>query len=185
VGTIMAFAGAMDVAWLRKQGWLYCDGALLPKADYPDLFGAIGTNYGGGGTSFNLPDLRGRFCRGVDNGKGRDPYANEREPSAPGGLAGDAPGSVFGDRTGRARERLLTAKEDDGHTHAVPHAPKHAVNLAFAGILYAIWRGRPRTTTESGRHVHELASGGDHETRPLNKDVFFVIKWTDAKDGER
>jgi microcystin-dependent protein len=184
IGTIMPFAGAVDVPWLRQQGWLYCDGASVQKTDYLDLFFAIGTNFGGGRTSFNLPDLRGRFCRGVDNGTGRDPYVREREPSAPGGLSGDQPGSVFGHRTGWTDDRPMTASRHEGHVHPVPHAPKTKNAYAIAGGRYSIWRSDPTESTESGKHPHTLASGGDQESRPLNKAVFFIIKFADAKAAD-
>lgn len=184
IGTIVPFAGGIDAVWLRQQGWLYCDGSSLQKADYLDLFLAIGSNFGGGRTSFNLPDLRGRFCRGVDTGISRDPYAKTREAMAPGGLAGDEPGSVFGDRTGWADDKPLKA-EHEGHVHPVPHAPKGQNAYIIAGTRYAIWRGSPTTSTESGKHTHTVASGGDKETRPLNKAVFFIIKFSGAQGGER
>ncbi len=185
IGTIMPFAGAIDVAWLRQQGWLYCDGSSLQKADNLDLFLAIGTNFGGGRTTFNLPDLRGRFCRGVDNGSRRDPYVKEREPSASGGLSGDQPGSVFGDLTGWTGGRPMTAAEHEGHVHPVPHAPKAKNAYRIAGDRYSIWRDDPTESTESGKHTHTIASGGDKESRPLNKAVFFIIKFASAKEGER
>jgi len=40
-------------------GWLVCDGTEISKKDYPDLFAAIGTSFGGDGKpKFYLPDLR-------------------------------------------------------------------------------------------------------------------------------
>lgn len=43
------------------QGWLPCDGTLLPISQYDVLFTLIGTTYGGdGNTTFAVPDLRGR-----------------------------------------------------------------------------------------------------------------------------
>jgi microcystin-dependent protein len=54
-------------------GWLLCDGASVSRTTYANLFAAIGTTYGGTGTVFNLPDLRGVFLRGLDNGRGVDP----------------------------------------------------------------------------------------------------------------
>lgn len=55
-------------------GWLAANGAAVSRATYADLFAAIGTTFGAGnGTStFNLPDLRGEFLRGWDNGRGVD-----------------------------------------------------------------------------------------------------------------
>jgi len=43
------------------RGWAFCDGQLLPIAQYTALFSLVGTIYGGDGrTTFGLPDLRGR-----------------------------------------------------------------------------------------------------------------------------
>lgn len=46
---------------------LACDGAAVSRAAYPELFRAIGTTFGAGdgSTTFNLPDLRGKFVRGT------------------------------------------------------------------------------------------------------------------------
>ena len=54
-------------------GYLMCNGAGLSTAAYPDLFAAIGYTYGGSGTTFHVPDLRGQFIRGWDAGRGLDP----------------------------------------------------------------------------------------------------------------
>lgn len=55
-------------------GWLKANGAAVSRTTYADLFAAIGTTFGAGnGTStFNLPDLRGEFIRGWDDGRGID-----------------------------------------------------------------------------------------------------------------
>ena len=56
-------------------GWLECAGQLLTRTTYPDLFAAIGTIFNVGGeavTDFRLPDLRGSFQRGWDNGRSLD-----------------------------------------------------------------------------------------------------------------
>lgn len=41
------------------SGWMPCDGRTLSMDDYPELFDLIGTQYGGDGAGFALPDLRG------------------------------------------------------------------------------------------------------------------------------
>ena len=48
--------------------WLFCDGGAVNRSDYSDLFALIGTIYGSGNgsTTFNLPDLKGRFPVGVN-----------------------------------------------------------------------------------------------------------------------
>jgi microcystin-dependent protein len=53
-------------------GYLVCDGSLHSITSYPSLFAAIGYSYGGSGSTFRLPDLRGEFIRGHDGGRGVD-----------------------------------------------------------------------------------------------------------------
>jgi len=62
------------------NGWLECDGSDLDSSEYQALYAILGTKFGsgdGGDNDFNLPDLRGVFIKGWDNGKGRDLYASE------------------------------------------------------------------------------------------------------------
>ncbi|RMH12700.1 MAG: tail fiber protein, partial [Gammaproteobacteria bacterium] len=68
-GVVQAFAGSTV-----PTGWLECNGAAINRTTYADLFAVIGTTYGAGDgvTTFNLPDLRGEFIRGYDNGRGAD-----------------------------------------------------------------------------------------------------------------
>jgi len=55
-------------------GWLACNGQVVIRATYADLFADIGVAFGAGdgSTTFGLPDLRGEFVRGADAGRGID-----------------------------------------------------------------------------------------------------------------
>ena len=68
-GTVLYFAGQSAPA-----GWLKANGAAVSRTAYAALFAAIGTTYGAGDgrSTFNLPDLRGEFLRGWDDGRGVD-----------------------------------------------------------------------------------------------------------------
>jgi microcystin-dependent protein len=56
VGEIRMFAGNFPI-----NGWLFCDGSLLPISENEVLFQLIGTTYGGDGqTTFALPNLQSR-----------------------------------------------------------------------------------------------------------------------------
>lgn len=50
------------------------NGAALSRTAYAWLFGQIGTTFGAGdgATTFQIPDLRGEFLRGLDDGRGVD-----------------------------------------------------------------------------------------------------------------
>jgi phage-related tail fiber protein len=55
-------------------GWLKANGALVSRTTYASLFAVIGTTYGAGdgSTTFALPDMRGEFPRGWDDGRAVD-----------------------------------------------------------------------------------------------------------------
>ena len=69
-------AGAVDLFDLDAApfGWLECNAAAVSRTTYARLFEAIGTRHGtgDGSTTFNLPDFRGEFIRGLDSGRGVD-----------------------------------------------------------------------------------------------------------------
>lgn len=59
-------------------GWAFCNGGQASIKQYGMLFQAIGTKFGGDGTSyFNFPDLRGRVVvhQGQGTGLGSYPFA--------------------------------------------------------------------------------------------------------------
>ena len=60
------------------SGYLECNGAEISRTTYAALFAVIGTAYGTGNTTttFNIPDLRGEFIRGLDLGRGVDSGRN-------------------------------------------------------------------------------------------------------------
>ena len=68
-GTIILFASPTV-----PTGYLKANGALVSRTAYSALFTAIGTTFGAGdgSTTFALPDLRGYFPRGWDDGRGID-----------------------------------------------------------------------------------------------------------------
>ncbi len=67
-----------SIAAFAKQtpptGWLECTGQAVSRPTYARLFAEINDAFGAGdgATTFNLPDLRGEFLRGWDNGRGVD-----------------------------------------------------------------------------------------------------------------
>ena len=64
VGEIRLFAGNF-----APQGWMTCDGQLLPISQFETLFNLIGTTYGGDGQqTFGLPNLAARVPIHVGSG---------------------------------------------------------------------------------------------------------------------
>jgi phage-related tail fiber protein len=69
VGTVNYFARQF-----APEGWLLCDGREVSRDVFSDLFNILGISFGTGDgkITFNLPDLRGEFIRGLDEGRGVD-----------------------------------------------------------------------------------------------------------------
>lgn len=67
-GMIAPYAGTS-----APSGWLLCDGSVKNIVDYPTLGAALGSTFGGNGTTtFGVPDLRGRVPVGLDDLGGTD-----------------------------------------------------------------------------------------------------------------
>lgn len=64
-GMVQMYAGSTP-----PDGWLICDGSAISRTEYSALFEAIGTIWGNGdgSTTFNIPDMRGKFAEGTPNG---------------------------------------------------------------------------------------------------------------------
>lgn len=90
VGATIEYAGNALPA-----GYLFCDGSPVSRTTYANLFAALGISHGQGDgvNTFNLPDYRGVFLRGVDGGSGRDPDASSRTALQAGGNTGDTVGT--------------------------------------------------------------------------------------------
>lgn len=61
--------------------WFLCNGQALSRTEYADLFEIIGTNFGSGDgvSTFNLPDYRGKFLRGLGGNSAADIYTTQTE----------------------------------------------------------------------------------------------------------
>lgn len=158
-GTVISFAGATS-----PIGYLVCDGSSVLRADYPDLFAALGTAWGSANAAeFNLPDLRGQFLRGQDQGEGVDPNAVARTAQNSGGNSGDNVGSVQADIYG-----------SHNHSPAVVGIP---LNSGYLGSGNKDFSGGGGTNLGSSGTAFSTAYSGGAETRPKNAYVLFVIKY--------
>ncbi|WP_258099574.1 phage tail protein [Marinoscillum pacificum] len=188
VGTIMAFAGP---ATKVPNGWLLCDGSTINSStdiEYAPLFDAIGTAWGGTGAgSFNIPDLRGQFLRGLnETTSGTD--ANRTLGSSQGGAiqshshtasSGNAGihdhgiGKTGNQRTGNGTIGVM--RIDGSFT-----ANSTDDDLSYgAANLEKMYEFPTATNTAHGQHSHTVTvnSTGSSETRPVNKAVNYIIKY--------
>lgn len=149
-------------------GWLKANGAAVSRTAYADLFAAIGTTWGAGDgfTTFNLPDLRGEFLRGWDDGRGLDP------------------GRLFAS---------VQNSQNLAHSHAASTttAGSHTHTVSYDDNKYYAGGGSPSqgsgrysntrniATASSGAHSHgvNVSSSGGSEARPRNVALLACIKF--------
>ena len=180
IGTLMMYGGmakGLRLSELLQLGWLLCDGHSYPASEYPDLDKRIKNNFGGDAKAFNVPDLRGRFVRGTDHGRGKDPDASKRTALFPGGKPGDAVGSVQAYATRLPMIDMLTEPVAN-HTHGAPHLPtdRRETPLSAWGDNVMSWTDDTKTTSSNGDHDHVVSDGGDAESRPVNIYLYWLIK---------
>jgi microcystin-dependent protein len=168
-GVVFPFAGTA-----APYGYLVCDGSAISRTDYPQLFASLGTSHGigDGSTTFNLPDYRGRFLRGVDAGSGNDPDAAGRV-AVNGGNGGDAVGSAQGDAM-------------QGHWHSMGGVVNSAdtANEPVQSLTGSTGSGNPVNSTLIGRYnirapITDFVNGTPRtsaESRPKNANVNYIIK---------
>ncbi len=149
-GMIVPFAG--DAAHV-PAGWMLCDGSAISRTTHNNLFATISINYGYGdnSTTFNLPDLRGTFLRGVDGGSGNDPDAGSRTASNLGGNIGDNVGSKQIAATALPTTSAFVTNMENSHTHSG--------TTSSEGI-----HSHTGTTEWQGNHYHYLKHGAANLT---------------------
>lgn len=151
-------------------GWLKANGAAVNRVTYAALFAAIGTTFGAGDgfNTFNLPDLRGEFLRGWDDGRGVD--------------TGRAFGSAQSSAN-LAHVHGVTVDAVGNHTH-ITNIPVKA-NGFGAGPFAMLDGNQPLVGTQgqvsdaAGAHTHtaSAASSGGTEARPRNIALLACIKF--------
>ena len=158
-GTIISGAGPNPPA-----GYMLCDGSAISRAFYANLFNAINVawGYGDNASTFNIPDLRGMFIRGVDSGRGIDPESAGRYQPYSGGNSGDNVGSYQ-------------------QTSVVSHSHHYGgwVNSdgSWSGGA-AVYGGTVNPTQQGTRDTFSLAGGQTStENRPINAYVNYYIKY--------
>ncbi|MBS7559405.1 phage tail protein [Pseudomonas sp. RC4D1] len=184
VGQVSMFAREMAPA-----GWLKANGAAVSRVTYAALFAAIGTRFGAGDwvNTFNIPDLRGEFIRGWDDGRGLDPGRDL------GGVQGGQNAlHTHTARTDLAGDHTHGASSDWAGEHTHTFTKSAGSNNSPGGyVTTANGGGSLHTTNPAGGHSHAItiqgapahshavtvdASGGN-ETRPRNVALLACIKY--------
>ena len=152
VGAIFAYAKNTP-----PTGFLKCNGASISTSTYSALHTVIGTTFGGSGSNFNVPDLRGEFIRGWDDGRIVDNGRNF--------------GSTQGDMVEEHRHWISSMATDDRNITGTGGNGQEYGLVSDAGGYSA---NDPNKST--GRYTRNDPSGNG-ETRPRNLALMYIIKY--------
>lgn len=146
------------VILIEAMGWMLCDGRFLGVAQYPELYRALGTIYGqgtdpSGQTTFRIPDYRGLFLRGTDEGAGMDVDART-------GPEGTGQGAGVG-----------SLQCDALQTHTHKYNAVQLATTAQSAQAAALTSSEVPTGGPDGCRV------STYETRPRNIAVSYIIKY--------
>lgn len=147
IGVIQAFAHSAPDA----NYWLLCNAQVVSRTTYAALFAKIGTTYGAGdgSTTFALPDLRGEFLRGLDNGRGVD--------------SGRSIGSNQGEMIGP-------------HNHPI-RASVTGWTGGNSGVTYANGDNNGNVSVSGGGATFGVQANSGTENRPRNVAMPFYIRY--------
>jgi len=167
------FCMAVDVV---PSGYLECDGSAVSRTTYAALFAVIGVIYGAGdgSSTFNVPDLRGEFIRGFDNGKGIDSGRS---------IASSQGGSNLSHSHTATSTSSVT---DSGHFHST-NVDNSNLFPANGGTTIGFGGGGSYPATNFGTMANattgvtvatstSVANDGGSETRPRNIAMMYIIK---------
>jgi len=165
VGMISIHAGSS-----APTGWLLCDGTSYASASYTTLFSVIGQTFGGSGSNFQVPNLKGKVVVGIDSAQAsfdtrgesggamthQHAASNSGTTSVAHNHAIDPP-NTGSSGAGDHGHNLTAHSHYDDHSHYADHS--HSVNPG-------------PTSTSSDSHAHNV--GGSTGTGVASGSVKFA-----------
>ena len=160
-------------------GFLKCNGDAINRIEFASLFSIIGTTYGvgDGSTTFNLPDLRGEFLRGLDDGRGID--INRKLGSFQSGQNQSHSHVVNSHNHGGGDHVHYFGVKSGGYDNAMWHHNGGTPGGSDSGpnSTSSTWSSAQTGYTVVGSESPGTNTSGGNESRPRNIAVNYFIKY--------
>ena len=165
------------------SGYLECNGAAVSRTTYAALFAVIGTQYGSGNGSstFNIPDLRGEFIRGFDNGRGVDSGRSIATIQGDDNKGHNHSISLSGTTSTRSLTGAVTKISEGFNAVGTASGVFSKTNDGNSPITESASTSPVSGFTFDGSHNHTFSASGTSgnqggEARPRNIAMMYIIK---------
>jgi microcystin-dependent protein len=188
VGMISIHAGSS-----APTGWLLCDGTSYASASYTTLFSVIGQTFGGSGSDFAVPNLKGKVVVGIDatqasfDARGETGGAMTHQHAASNsGTTSVAhnhaidPPSTGSNEAGDHGHNITAHSHYSDHSHYADHS--HSINPGQTSTssdshshtvnANASNAGRATGTSTTAQASHSHAAGSDSHSHTVNIATF-------------
>ncbi len=132
-------------------GYLVMNGQAISRTTYSALYGILGVKYGNGNgtTTFNLPDFRGVFPRGLDESRGLD-TGRALDPTPQSGMVANHTHSGTTASDGAHTHTGTTSTNSHSHSGTTAAGGVHS----HTGYTGAYAHAHSGTTSWNGDHSH-------------------------------
>jgi microcystin-dependent protein len=176
VGMISIHAGSS-----APTGWLLCDGTSYASASYTTLFSVIGQTFGGSGSDFAVPNLKGKVVVGID--------ANQSSFDARGETGGAMTHQHAASNSGttnighnHAIDPPSTGSSGAGdHGHSLTDHSHYSDHSHYADHSHSINPGE--TGTSSSSHNHSINANASNGSRATGTSAVALGSHTHSTDA--
>jgi microcystin-dependent protein len=150
-----------------------CDNSTLAISSFAKLYENLDGAWGESGGNMNIPDLRGRFPRGVDSGAGNDPDRLTRTGPNMGQNTADTVGSVQDD-INKSHDHFVATTIGGGEI--LNSDLSATTRIARNGGGSGLYQGYQLKASTGSADVGQTSATVGSESRPKNANVYFVIR---------
>jgi microcystin-dependent protein len=162
-------------------GWLLCDGASYALATYSTLFSTIGYTFGGSGSAFAVPNLKGKIVVGIDPAQTEFDTRGET-----GGAMTHQHASSNSGTTNIAHNHAIdppsTGSSGAGdHGHSLTDHSHYSDHSHYADHSHSINPGE--TGTSSSSHSHTVNANSSNASRGTGTSGVALASHTHGTDA--
>lgn len=158
IGMIAPYSGSVS-----PTGWLLCDGTSYSTTTYANLFGVVGYTFGGSGSAFAVPNLKGRVVVGIDAAQTEFDAIGESSGAMTHQHASSNSGTTSVAHNHSIDPPSTTSSGAGDHGHSLTDHSHYSDHSHYADHSHSVNPGE--TTTSSSSHAHTTNANSSNSSR--------------------